>query len=74
MKSLHEEYGSDAPKILGVGIVKAAEKSPLPARFTAKRTLNDPSVTIVDAETGKESVVSLCHYNGVRKALNDLFG
>lgn len=74
MKSLHEEYGSDAPKVLGIGMVSAAEKSPIPARFKARSIEGKAQMIVLDTETGKEATVSLCHYIGVRKALTDLFG
>ena len=75
-KSLHENFGSDAPKILSGMIQDAAEKNALPERFMGK---NDPNgtgatVIIVDTTTMRQVTLGLCDYPGARKALNALFG
>lgn len=65
---LREELGS-----LRGGMVQAAEKRPLPARFTAQASPTRPSYTITDSETGKSATVPLFAYGEVREALASLF-
>lgn len=56
------------------GMVGAAEKNPLPARFTVTPRTDRPCLTIRDTETGRETTIGLCDYYGARKVLGDLFG
>jgi hypothetical protein len=56
------------------GMVDAAERNPLPARFVVRQHEFKPHVIILDRETGQEASVALCDYYGARKLLNDLFG
>lgn len=75
-KSIHQKFGSDAPKVLSGMIQDQAERNPLPDRFMVK---NDPdgtgsTVIIVDTTTMKQAKLGLCDYPGARKVLNALFG
>ncbi|MNB84022.1 hypothetical protein D3C81_384480 [compost metagenome] len=55
-------------------IGNTAEKQPMPERFEATPLADDPSIMILDTETGKSTIVPIFAYREVRKALNELFG
>jgi hypothetical protein len=56
-------------------ILQAAEAGvSIPERFVAVPSKASPEMVITDKETGKRTTVALCHYYGVRKALQELFG
>jgi len=54
------------------GMVEAAEKAPLPARFSAVPHPDRPAMVVVDELTGRSSTVPLYAYGAVRAALTDL--
>jgi hypothetical protein len=54
------------------GMVGAAERQHLPARF-ATRQHHTPAVVITDTQTGRAITVPLFAYREVRAALADLF-
>ncbi len=73
-KSLHRQFGADAPKVLRNMIADAGDKRPLPERFLVKNVDGQPAMRIVDTETSRDTVVPLFAYGAVRQALDDLFG
>jgi hypothetical protein len=73
-KSLYEQFGRDAGKVLQGGMMDAADEQPLPERFRV--TYADPGnrVLLTDAETGRQVFVGVFALREVRKVLFDLFG
>jgi hypothetical protein len=69
---LNSELQNEAGILRGM-IVESAEKNDSSKRFTYIKNENNPSMIIVDNETGKKSEVSLYAYSDVRKVLNELF-
>lgn len=55
-------------------MTQAAEDQELPERFEVQYNNNNPTVTITDKTTGRQTVVPLFAYSNIRKSLNDLFG
>lgn len=72
-KQLNPELAAEVQGVRGL-FVSAAEKSPLPDRFFVKPHPDRPAVIIRDTETDKEFIVSLCHYQGVRQFITEMFG
>lgn len=52
----------------------SAELHPLPKRFMVEEDKENPSVWIIDTETGVMTEVSLFAYASVRKAIKELIG
>jgi hypothetical protein len=73
-KSLHEQFGRDAPRVLSGIMQDQAEKTPLPTRFQVKVADRPSAVVILDTETCRSSRVGLFAYGECRRVLNDLFG
>lgn len=71
--TLNGERKSDVTSLRG-GIVGAAEKNPLPARFEVEYSATHPRVIISDKQTGRKVEVPLFGYGVVREVLNTLFG
>jgi hypothetical protein len=51
----------------------AAERQPMPPRFSAESDPNRPAMIITDAQTGRQTTVPLFAYGEVRAALTELF-
>ena len=64
---------ADISEVRG-SIIDAAEKIPMPARFTVAPSLHSPSVIVTDSETGRSVQVPLFGYGVVRETLTGLFG
>lgn len=56
------------------GMVEAAERFALPARFSAVPHPDRPAMVLVDEQTGRSTIVSLYAYGAVRETLTALFG
>jgi hypothetical protein len=54
-------------------MVGAAERYSLPARFQVKDGPEGNCVILADNQTGRECVVGLCNYGGVRQVLSAFF-
>lgn len=67
--TLRDELG-----FLRGGMIRAAERTPMPNRFSAEAHDSRPAVVVTDAHTGRKTTVALCNYQGVRQALNELLG
>jgi hypothetical protein len=71
--SLHPVLQGDLAALRG-GMLGAAEKHPLPSRFTVRPDADAPRILVADTQTGRTSLIGLCDYYGVRQLLHDLFG
>jgi hypothetical protein len=71
-ESLHPVLQHQLAMLRG-GMLGAAEKSPLPARFTTRPDADRPAIFITDTRSGRSTLVGLCDYHGARQALHDLF-
>lgn len=75
--SYDSRYSREAGVAIGRArgeIVASAEKTALPDRFIAEKHAHTPAMIIHDSETGRSASVPLYAYEGVRDALNSLFG
>lgn len=55
------------------GMVAAAEREPMPERFSAVPHPDRPAMVIVDENTGRSTTVGLYAYAETRRVLRELF-
>jgi hypothetical protein len=73
-RSLHCEYGPDAPRALSGMMLDASERFPLPSRFMVKAGDHPSGVVLLDTLTGRSVSLGLCDLIGARIALGAFFG
>lgn len=69
----HPEWQRRIGEMRG-GMVGAAERHPMPDRFSAVPDPDSPAMIICDEATGRSHSVGLYAYGAVREALQALFG
>lgn len=75
--ALDDDRHPEARRIMGEmrgTMVEAAERFPMPDRFSAVPCPQSPAMIICDEQTGRSARVSLYAYSAVREALTALMG
>jgi len=73
MKLDGEDKRHEGMQDIRSGMKDVAEKVTINERFIVADEPDQPSVCILDTTTQRTTVVPLCAYRNVRKALKDLF-